>query len=175
MSDITTLLNEGDLRSIGNVSKVLRLVDDQPDLFHEVIQAMVNADPGIRMRASDAVEKITRTKPDLLQAHKPFLLNEVMEQNQQEVRWHVAQLIPRLDLSPQERSLAAGKLFAFLDDSSKIVQTNSLQALVDLAWEDDELFKQVKAEVERLVDTGSPAVSNRAGKLFHELDQPNDQ
>lgn len=166
MNVIITMLEEDDLRSVGRVPEVLSIVTDQPDLFSEVIQAMAHSDPGIRMRASDAVEKITRTKPDYLQSHKSFLLNLVMESKQQEVRWHLAQIIPRLELSPEERYGAAEKLFTFLEDSSKIVQTNALQALVDLAWEEDDLFSRVRVAVERLADTGSPAVSNRAGKLL---------
>jgi len=166
MSEITALLEEGDLRSVGRVPEVLNIVADQPDLFSEVIQAMAHPDPGIRMRASDAVEKISRKKRDYLQSHKSFLLNLLLESKQQEVRWHLAQIIPRLELSSEERSRAAEKLFTFLDDSSKIVQTNALQALVDLAWEDDDLFSKVRVEVERLADTGSPAVSNRADKLL---------
>ena len=91
-------------------------------------------DPGVRMRASDAVEKISRTQPDYLQSHKTFLLKQVAESDQQEVRWHLAQIIPRLELSPEDRTGAAEELFAFLDDPSKIVQTNARQALVDLAF-----------------------------------------
>lgn len=170
MSEIIQMLEEGDLRSVGRVSEVLNLVADQPNLFPEVIQAMAHADPGIRMRASDAVEKITRTKPDFLQPHKLYLLENVLESDQQEVRWHLAQIIPRLELEQRERSKAAAKFFTFLEDSSKIVQTNALHALVDLAWEDDDLFKKVKAEVERLAEEGSPAVSNQAEKLFHHMD-----
>ena len=170
MSDIITILEEGDLRSIGRVTEVLTLIQDQPNLFPEVIQAMTHADPGVRMRASDAVEKITRSKPDFLQPHKTYLLKKVLDSEQQEVRWHLAQIIPRLDLTPKERLRVAGKLFAYLEDDSKIVQTNTLQALVDLAWDNDDLFNKVRAEVERLVDEGSSAVSNRAGKLFQQLD-----
>ena len=166
MNVIITMLEEGDLRSVGRVPEVLSMVADQPELFSKVIQAMAHPDPGIRMRASDAVEKFTRTKRDYLQSHKSFLLNLLMEGKQQEVRWHLAQIIPRLELSPEERSGAAEKLLTFLDDSSKIVQTNALQALVDLAWEDDDLFSRVRVAVERLADTGSPAVSNRADKLL---------
>lgn len=170
MNDIIRMLEEGDLRSIGRVPEVLSRIADQPDLFSDVIQAMTHPDPGVRMRASDAVEKISRTKPDCLKSHKSFLLNLVMESNQQEVRWYLAQIVTRLELLPEERSKAADSLFSFLDDSSKIVQTNALQALVDLAWEDDDLFSKVRVEVERLAETGSPAVSSRAGKLFLQLD-----
>lgn len=169
MNDIITMLEEGDLRSIGRVPEVLGLIADQPDLFSELIRAMAHPDPGVKMRAADAAEKITRVHPDFLQSHKPFLLKLMPECTQQEVRWHLAQIVPRLELLPEERSKVADSLFSFLDDSSKIVQTNALQALVDLAWEDDDLFSRVKVEVERLADTGSPAVSNRAGKLFLQL------
>jgi hypothetical protein len=170
MNGIIEILEEGDLRSIGGVPEVLNMVADQPDLFPEVVRAMEHSDPGIRMRASDAVEKITRLKPDYLQPHKDFILNQVSVSDQQEVRWHLAQIVTRLELTPAERSTVAEKLFIFLEDPSKIVQTNTLQALVDLAWEDDDLFPKVKAAVETLADEGSPAVSNRAGKLFLQMD-----
>lgn len=175
MNGIIDILADGDLRKIGRVGEVINLVADKPDLFPEVIQAMDHADPGVRGRASDAVEKITRTNPDFLQPHKAFLLEAVKLHTQQEVRWQLAQLIPRLDLSPEEKTQAAGDLFKYLDDPSKIVQTNSLQALVDLAWEDDQLFQKVKDAVERLADNSSPAVSNRAGKLFLEEEDSIDQ
>lgn len=170
MHDILSILEEGDLRSIGRVHEVLAMVEDQPELFSEVVQAMTQNDPGIRMRASDAVEKITRTKPDFLQPHKAVVIEAVLESDQQEVRWHLAQIVPRLTLSPKEHTVVIKELFSYLKDPSKIVQTNTLQALVDLAWDDDDLFNKVRVEVERMVDEGSPAVSNRAMKLFHEMD-----
>ena len=171
MSDVIGMLEEGDLRSIGKVSEILKMVADQPMIFPDLIRAIAHSDPGVRMRASDAVEKISRTTPDYLQPHKAFLINQVSLSDQQEVRWHLAQIIPRLALSAEERSGVAEDLFGFLDDPSKIVQTNALQALVDLAWEDDVLFPRVRDAVERLAEEGSPAVSNRAVKLFLKLDE----
>jgi hypothetical protein len=159
-------LKEGDLRSIGKVPAVVEMVLADPALFPSVLKYMVHEDPGVRMRSSDAVEKISRQHPECLQPHKSFLLTEVIQQSQQEVRWHIAQIIPRLALDESEKRLIAEVLFTFLEDPSKIVQTNSLQALVDLTWDDDELFLRVKREVERLADTGSPAVKNRAEKLL---------
>ena len=170
MKGIIEILQEGDLRTVGRVSEVLSMVADQPDLFDDLIWALAHSDPGIRMRASDAVEKITRTHPAYLQPHKDFLMKQVEVSDQQEVRWHLAQIVPRLELSPEERSETAEKLFTFLEDPSKIVQTNTLQALVDLAWEDDELFPRVRTAVEKLAEEGSPAVSNRAGKLFLQIE-----
>jgi len=169
MNEIINKLEDGDLRSIGNVPEVVDMVLANPELFRTVLQGMMHPDPGVRMRSSDAAEKITRSNPEHLQLHKAFLLNDVIGQTQQEVRWHLAQLISRLELTDLERTQAAKILFAFLDDPSKIVQTNALQALVELAWEDDELFSVVKKAVEELVEKGSPAVKNRADKLLPTL------
>ncbi len=166
MNEIINKLEEGDLRSIGNVPEVVDMVLANPGLFKTVLQGMMHPDPGVRMRSSDAVEKISRSNPEHLQPHKAFLLNDVIGQAQQEVRWHLAQVIPRLELTDLERTQAARVLFAFLNDPSKIVQTNALQALVELAWDDDELFPEVKKAVEDLAETGSPAVKNRADKLL---------
>jgi len=170
MEDIIKMLAEGGLSSNGRVSEVLGIVADQPELFDDLIGAIAHSEPGIRMRASDAVEKITRTQPEYLQPHKRFVLAQVVESSQKEVRWSLAQIVPRLELSPQERSRAAEGLFGLLDDPSKIVQTNALQALVELAWEDDILFPRVKAAVEVLADDSSPAVSDQVDELFLELD-----
>ncbi|MFV1949170.1 MAG: hypothetical protein ACC633_04450 [Anaerolineales bacterium] len=169
MNEIINKLKEGDLRTIGNVPEVVDMVLANPELFKTVLQGMLHPDPGVRMRSSDAVEKISRSNPEYLQPHKAFLLNDVTGQTQQEVRWHLAQIIPRLELTDLQRTQTAKALFAFLDDPSKIVQTNALQALVELAWDDDELFSEVKKAVEDLAETGSPAVKNRADKLLPAL------
>ena len=166
MSKILNLLKEGDLRSIGKVPEVVEMVLAEPALFQTVLQGMVHEDPGVRMRSSDAVEKISRKDPDYLHPHKNFLLTKAICQTQQEVRWHIAQIIPRLSLDKSEKRYAVEVLFSYLGDQSKIVQTNALQALVDLTWEDDELFLRVKHEIERLAETGSPSVKNRARKLL---------
>ena len=166
MNEIINKLEEGDLRSIGKVPEVVDMVLADPGLFRTVLQGMMHPDPGVRMRSSDAVEKISRNNPEYLQPHKAFLLNDVIGQTQQEVRWHLAQVIPRLELTDLERTQAAKALFAFLNDPSKIVQTNALQALVELAWDDDELFPSVKKAVEELARAGNPAVKNRADKLL---------
>jgi hypothetical protein len=118
------------------------------------------------MRSADAVEKISRHHPEFLQPFKSTLMEIMRQHTQQEVRWHIAQMVPRLELEDPERAETAEVLFTYLDDKSKIVQTNALQALVDLAWDDDQLFKRVKIAVEELAESGSPAVKNRAGKLL---------
>lgn len=169
MDDIISMLKEGDLRSIGKSPEIVELVLQSPKTFKSVIYGMCHEDPGVRMRASDAAEKITRISPELLAPYKGIFLKEVLSQSQQEVRWHAAQMIPRLDLNKVELERVVSCLFGFLDAESKIVRVNSLQALVDLVENNPDLQSRVKETVNRFVETGSPAVKNRALKLQDHL------
>ncbi len=169
MPQILDKLIDGDLRSIGKSPEVVELVLENPALFEEVFYGMIHEDPGVRMRAADAIEKITRKYPESLTPHKDIFLEEVLAQTQQEVRWHAAQMIPRLNLDNNELEQVVKVLFEFLEDDSKIVQVNSLQALADLAEKNLHLLPSVIAAVINMVETGSPAVKNRAQKLRLQL------
>ena len=59
---------------------------------------MLHEDSLVRMRAADAAEKISVKCPEYLKPFKKKLLNEIAKSEEQEVRWHVAQMIPRHDL-----------------------------------------------------------------------------
>jgi len=88
---------------------------------------------------------------------------------QQEVRWHVAQMFPRLELSKEERAVVVEILLDYLNEKSKIVKTSSMQALADFAERDASLrFKVIKL-LEELTRTGSPAMKSRGRKLLEEL------
>ena len=88
------------------------------------------------MRAADATEKITRKHRELLHPYKKELLGLMTETQQQELRWHLAVMIPRLMLSAKERQAAIGLLNSYLEDRSSMVKTFALQGLTDLADND---------------------------------------
>ena len=169
MGNVLSLLRGGDRRSIGDVQQVVATVLDDPSLFDLLFGGISGDDPVVRMRAADAVEKITADHPEYLGPYKERLLSQVAEIDQQEVRWHVAQMLPRLELSAQEREVAVEILLAYLEDGSKIVKTFSMQALADLAEQDAILRPQVVELLEALVQTGSPAMKSRGRKLLQNL------
>ena len=168
-ADILKKLSGGDRRSIGRVSEVVADVLDDPTLFEAVFCAMLGDDPVVRMRAADAVEKITAQRPEHLQPYKTKLIQQVAKIKQQEVRWHVAQMIPRLELSEEERAVVVEILLGYLSDKSKIVKTFSMQALANLAEQDAGLRSQVIPLLEELTRTGSPAMKSRGRKLLGKL------
>ena len=81
----------------------------------------------------------------------------------------VAQMLPRLELSPAERRQALDILLGYLDDESKIVKTFAMQGLADLAWQDPQLRTEVLPVLVKLTASGSPAMRSRGRKLLMQL------
>jgi hypothetical protein len=164
-------LEGGDRRSIGRADEVVADVLEDPALFDPLFQGVYSDDPLIRMRAADAVEKISVKRPNYLQSYKGDLLQMVSQIEQQEVRWHLAQMIPRLDLTAAERRTALEIFIDYLDDESKIVKTFSMQAMADLTLQDPGLGPQVIPVLEQLTMTGSPAMRGRGRKLLKQFER----
>ena len=78
-------------------------------------------------------------------------------------------MIPRLELSEEERAVVVEILLGYLHNKSKIVKTFSMQALADLAEQDAGLRSQVIPLLEELVRMGSPAMKSRGRKLLEKL------
>ena len=84
---------------IGRSEEVAAMVSKDPRLFSELMAGLWSTDPLIRMRAADAAEKVTRNRGELLQPYKEELLGLMVETEQQELRWHLAAMVPRLQLT----------------------------------------------------------------------------
>jgi len=122
------------------------------------------------MRASDAVEKITRDHPEWLKPYKKLFLNTIASISQKEVRWHTAQILPRLNLTKKEREMVYELMQSYLKDGSSIVKTFAMQALTDIAIQDNSYVGKVRKQVTRLMKEGTPAMKSRGKKLLAALD-----
>lgn len=169
MSKVREELSGGDRRSIGQANKVAAQVLEDPALFGSVFDGLLSDDPVLRMRCADVIEKVTRVRPGFLAPYKRRLLREIAQVDQQEVRWHVAQVLPRLDLTRAERRAVVEILTGYLGDKSIIVKTFSMQALADIAEQDAGLKPAIVNQLEFLTETGSPAMQSRGRKLLAKL------
>lgn len=169
MKDIVDKLRGGDRRSIGRSDEVAQEISANPKLFAQVLAATLDANPVVRMRAADAIEKASVVNPNLLQPHKNTILKKIAAIPQQEVRWHVAQILPRLKLTPKERDHAVAILFDYLKDKSSIVKALTMQALADLAQTDFQLQERVVPLLEFLTANGTAAMRARGRKLLARL------
>ena len=166
MTNIVDKLRGGNRRSIGRADQVALEISRNTKLFAQVVAAILDSNPVTRMRAADAIEKASALNPKLLQPHKRIFLKKIAAIPQQEVRWHVAQILPRLQLTPKERDLAVSILFDYLEDKSSIVKTFAMQALADFAEADSHLGKGIIPTLEFLTANGTPAMRARGRKLL---------
>lgn len=170
-SSALALLAGGDRRSIGRADQVAAIVSKDRTLFPELIAGLWSEDPIVRMRAADAAEKVSREHPALLKPHKAELLGLMAEAEQQELRWHLAAMVPRLALTTNERQRAADSLRDYLDDRSFIVKTFALQGLADLAQNDEAMRVPVIELLREAERSGTAAMKARSRKLLHKLER----
>lgn len=171
MHPILTMLQGGDRRSIGRSEEVVRLVLEKPQLFDVLISGIALENPLVRMRCADAAEKVTVTHPEYLRPYKHKLIEDYSHIEQKEVRWHVAAMLARLQLTAKERRHVIGILLAYTSDRSSIVRTLAMQALADIALRDEKLLPEVRRHIEELCVIGSPAMKARGSKLLAAFDK----
>jgi hypothetical protein len=164
-------LKGGDRRSIGRANEVAAMVLREPRRFPELIEFLWSDDPIVRMCAADAAEKISVQKPGLLAPFKAELMGLLFEAEPQELRWHLALMIPRLTLTKKERQRAAEGLRRYLEDRSSIVKTFALQGLTELAAVERSLLPEVREILGAAERAGTPAMRARARKLLKTLAQ----
>jgi len=171
VNQIEKLLLVGDLRTTGQDKAVIKRVLSQPALFDDVINAILADHPGLRMRASDVAEKITREHPEWLTPYKSLIIKKISGITQKEVRWHTAQMLPRLKLAKKERERVFDLLLGYLDDESRIVKTFAMQALAEIAMQDHAYLNKVRDLIEQLTRQGIPAMRSRGKKLLVTLNK----
>ena len=170
--DMAHGLKGGDRRSVGRANHMVAIVRRQPALFPFLIDGMHHEDELVRMRAADAAEKLTITNPEWLRPFKVQLIKLATRTKQPELRWHLAQMLPRLELSWRDRVIVAAALQRYLRDHSRIVKTFAMQGLADLAMQDHRLLPGTRQRISSLIQTGSPSMKSRGRRLLLRLDAP---
>jgi hypothetical protein len=159
-----------DLRSIGKANEVVKQIGNSQRMFDEVFQGIFDDDPIIRMRSADVVEKVSQKHPILLKKYKSKILNNLSEFEQQEVKWHIALMLSRLEFTRTESE----KVFSILSkwivsDKSKIVRVNAMQALADISIKNINLKTKTIALIKKQIETGTPSLMSRGKRLLNEL------
>lgn len=146
------LLLGNDLRTIKQNRIVIRSVQDQKS-FDELFKLIFHHERALALRAVDAVEKLTVKRREYLQPHKSQLLLALKSADHKELKWHIAQLVPRLDLDRKEFEDVWHALTHWTRNKkeSKIVRVNSLQGLFELLRRNPEFkndFDKTLASIE---------------------------
>ena len=169
-ASLEVILAGGGPRSLGRAAEVVRLALTDPRRLHELFGGVLHRDEIVRMRAGDALEKVCRDRPELLQPYVERLLAEASEVGQPSVQWHLAQMLGELALRPDQQARTVRLLKRNLDESTDwIVITCTLETLATFAAGDRALRRDLIGRLQRYRRENRKSIAKRAEKLLARL------
>jgi len=168
---IRQMLAPGRLLDSGRVWEVVELLEGRPAKLSKLIECLFDEDPAIASRAADALERITRDRPQQAQRWKEALIGLLAETTEKKVRWNLALLIPRLKLTVPECRRTAAVLNTWLDDPSSIVKTSALHGMADLSRQDTASLPGVLDLLRLAARSGTPAMRARSRILLKAIER----
>jgi hypothetical protein len=168
---IRQMLAPGRRLDAGRVWEVVELVQGSPAKIAQLIEGLWDDDAAVANRAADALERLTRDRPERAQLWKEPLLGLMAEAQEKKLRWNLALLVPRLELTLPECRRAAGVLHSYLDDPSSIVKTAALHGLADLTRQDESSLPEVLDLLRVVGRSGTPAMRARSRILLKAMER----
>ena len=150
------------MRSDGLSRDAAALVLANPHLVADLLEALSHEDEAIRGHAADAIERVSRSRPDLLLPHLPDLVVMATRDSVPMVRWHLAMLLTNLTLTEPIADTTCPVLCALLDDRNAFVRSWAVSGLCLLARKYPEYKEEVLARFAALQQDPKIAVRHRA-------------
>ena len=167
---IHEMLAPGTRLDPGRVWQVVELIEGRRGKLSQLIACLWDEDSAIASRAADALERLTRDRPQQAQRWKDSLLGLLAETTEKKVRWNLALLIPRLKLTEHECCRVAEVLNTYLDDPSSIVKTAALHGMADLTRQNPDLLPEVLDLLRTAGRSGTPAMRARSRILLKAIE-----
>ena len=166
------MLKGGHPNSLGRTAEAVDIVLADRARLPEMFAAMADSDELIRLRVSDALEKVCREKPGWFVTSIDRVLSDLGRIDQPSVQWHVAQLLQHLrnDLSDGQKQQATELLQRNLSTSTDWIVLNvTMDVLADWANSDAALANWLAPNLNRLRHDKRKSVAKRASKRLAEL------
>ena len=170
VSGIRDSLSGGTRTSVGDADKVIEKLLKSPSGLTEIYKLFLDEDPVVAMRASYVAMKVAEEKPETAKPFARDLLKNLEAFNQQEVRWHVPQLLVHLDLTKAQKKRAYEVVMNWAEtDKSKIVGYYGFQAAADFAETDSALLEDFIPRIRQANKSGAKSIQNRCKKIAKQL------
>lgn len=168
---IHSMLLEGAHKlALGRVCEVAELVAAKPGKARQVAECMFDENAGVANRAADALERASCRQPSLLAPYKDLLLGRMADAEEKKLRWNLALMASRLQLSVAETRRAAAILHSWLEDESSIVKACAMSGLAGVARQNATLMPEVLDLLRILARSGTPAMRARGRILLKKLE-----
>jgi hypothetical protein len=171
MASLKDKLSGGTRTSIGNADTVIQALLKNPSGLSEVYDLFLDLDPVVAMRSSYIAMRVAEQNPDSVKPFTKDLLKNLDSYTQQEVRWHIPQLLVHLDLTKAQKRRAYEVVMDWAEtDKSKIVGYYGFQAAADFAETDEVLLQDFIPRIRAANKTGAKSIQNRCKKIAKQLD-----
>jgi outer membrane PBP1 activator LpoA protein len=149
---------------------VIQKLLSAPSGLADVYKLFLDEDPVVAMRASYVAMRVAEQKPETVAPFATLLFTQLEQYTQQEVRWHVPQLLVHLDLNTVERNRAYEVIMHWAEtDKSKIVGYYGFQAAAEFAQKDAALLEDFIPRIRQANKTGAKSIQNRCKKIAKQL------
>jgi hypothetical protein len=163
-------LTGGTRTSVGSSDEVIQKLLKNSAGLSVIYDLFLDEDPVVAMRASYVAMKVAEQKPDSVAPFAKELLKNLNLYTQQEVRWHIPQLLAHLKLTSAQKRKAYEVLMEWSEtDKSKIVGYYCLQTAANFAEEDDKLLEDFIPRLKKINKTGAKSIQNRSKKIAKQL------
>jgi len=174
MNDLFKMLAGGTLASDGRASEVAEKIIQQPQLFDQLVEGLDESNDVIRARTAHALERISRTQPEMVVSLLPKLLNLALNDPVPMVRWHLAMILGYLSYPPDQLTKVISTLFQMLNDTSVFVKSWAIVSLTILGRRYRDLDLQVIEKIGPLCNNRRASIRNKAIKALKVLENDNE-
>ena len=170
MKSVREKLTGGTRTSVGSADEVIQKLLKNTAGLSVIYDLFLDEDPVVAMRASYVAMKVAEQKPDSVEPFAKDLLKNLNLYTQQEVRWHIPQLLAHLNLTLAQRRKAYEVLMEWSEtDKSKIVGYYSLQTAANFAETDDKILQDFIPRLKKANKLGAKSIQNRCKKIAKQL------
>lgn len=162
MNDLLQKLTGGDLRSDGRANELADQAMKNPQILANVVEGLTESNGIVRGRTAHALERISRTRPDMLQGLIPQFATLARSEKVPIVKWHIAMIFSNITLPTKETEIVFSTLFELLEDDSVFAKSWTIADLTILARKNKDKASDV---ISRLWFTRKA----RASRLAQEL------
>jgi len=159
----------------GRVLQIAEWIADRPRSLPRLLELLWDEDQGVASRAALVLERITRAPSGALKSavarYKDELIGWLSDATFAKVRWNLALMLPRLELTISECRQIGATLQTWLDDSSSIVKTAALHALAELTGQNPDSLPEVIDLLRMKGRSGTPAMRARSRILLNKLER----
>ena len=161
MNQILEWLSGGDLRSDGLSNEAADFVLQHPELLGDLFQGIDEADDVVRGRTADALEKVARTRPDLLVGHLGKLVSVAATDAVPMVKMHIAMILGHLATYEDHVGPLTAVLLYLLEDDSPFVVSWAIVSLCIIGRMYPRERSSVIGPIAQLQGSGSVAVRSK--------------